>query len=38
MVTATRDALAQGARIFPTFGVVVGIGLEQAARPLGFVA
>ncbi len=38
MVTAARDAFARGLTIFPAVLSVVGVGLEQTARPLGLVA
>ena len=37
MVTATRDAFARNLTIFPAVLRVVGVGLEQTARPLGLV-
>ena len=38
MVAAARDTPARRIRILPAVRRVVGIGLEQAARPLGLVA
>ena len=38
MVTAASDAFAKCRRVLSTVFCIIGIGLEQAARPLSLVA